>query len=295
MSGPDRSLPAIGLFLLGGLFFVVLNALAKGLTPELGPVMVIWGRFFFHVMVAIALFPAALIGLARTPQLGVQLGRSVLLMLSTVFNFLALWYLPLADVSAIVFTAPLVVAALSVMILKERVTPLRWAAILVGLLGALVIIRPGAGGLGLGALLAFGCTLAYSVYQISTRLVREVQPIVSLIYAGLTGVLVFSLILPWGWQAPSLGQWLLLALLGGCGAIGHLMVILALQRLEASRLTPFTYLQLVWSILASILVFGDIPGFATLAGAAVIVASGLFVWWLNVREARGALTRHPSA
>lgn len=289
MSEGDRPLRAVGLFLLGGLFFVVLNVLAKALTVELGAGMIIWARFFFHVLVAIALFPAAIIALARTPQIGVQLGRSVLLMLSTVFNFLALIYLPLADVSAIIFTAPLVVAALSVVVLKERVSPARWGAILVGLVGAVVIIRPGAGGLGIGAALAFGCTLAYSVYQISTRMVREVEPIVSLIYAGLSGLAVFSLLLPWGWQTPTLLQWLLLVLLGACGAIGHLMVILALQRLEASRLTPFTYLQLVWSILASILVFGDIPGMATLAGATVIVASGLFVWWLNVREARTAL------
>lgn len=292
MPAPTGQLAAVALFLLGGLSFVVLNVLAKALTPELGPVMVIWGRFLFHVLLTALLFPAALRALARTGHPRVQAGRSVLLMLSTIFNFLALWHLPLADVSAIVFTAPLLVAALSVIIIKERVTARRWAAILVGLLGALVVIQPTAGGLGVGALLAAGCALAYALYQVSTRLVREAEPIVSLLYAGLSGAVLFTLLLPWGWQAPSLTQWLLLLLLGSCGAVGHLMVILALQRLEASRLAPFTYMQLVWAILASLLVFGDIPGIATLAGATLIVASGLFVGWLNRREAgmaRGAV------
>lgn len=288
MRAPPGQLAAVGLFLLGGLFFVVLNVLAKALTPELGPVMVIWGRFLFHVVLTALIFPAAVVALARTAHPRVQLGRSVLLMLSTIFNFLALWHLPLADVSAIVFTAPLLVAALSVVVLKERVTALRWTAIVVGLLGALVIIRPTGGGLGVGALLAAGCALAYALYQVSTRFVREAEPIVSLLYAGLTGAVLFTLLLPLGWREPSPGQWLLLLILGSCGAVGHLMVILALQRLEASRLAPFTYVQLVWAILASLLVFGDVPGLATLGGATVIVGSGLFVWWLNQREARSA-------
>jgi drug/metabolite transporter (DMT)-like permease len=288
MRAPAGQLAAVGLFLLGGLFFVILNVLAKALTPELGPVMVIWGRFLFHVVLTALIFPAALVALGRTAHPRVQLGRSVLLMLSTIFNFLALWYLPLADVSAIVFTAPLLVAALSVVVLKERVTALRWAAIVVGLLGALVIIQPTGGGLGVGALLAGGCALAYALYQVSTRLVREAEPIVSLLYAGLTGAVLFTVLLPLGWQDPSAVQWLLLVILGSCGAVGHLMVILALQRLEASRLAPFTYMQLVWAILASLFVFGDVPGLATLGGATVIVGSGLFVWWLNQREASAA-------
>jgi drug/metabolite transporter (DMT)-like permease len=284
MAQGDAAARAIALFLLGGVFFVTLNAIAKALTPSLGPVMVIWGRFFFHVLLAALLFPRAVIGLFRTRQLGFQLGRSVLLMLSTVCNFLALAYLPLGDVSAIVFTAPIMVAAMAVLWLGERVSLARWAAILAGLAGAAMVIRPGWGAVSPGALLALGCALAYALYQVSTRIVREGEPIVSLLYAGLGGLVLFSLLAPFAWQPPTPGEWLLLAILGGSGAVGHLMVILALQRLEASRLAPFTYIQLVWAMAASWLVFGDIPSGSVLLGAAMIVASGLYIWWLTIRE-----------
>jgi drug/metabolite transporter (DMT)-like permease len=287
----DAAARAVGLFLLGGIFFVALNAIAKALTPELGPILVIWARFFFHVLLAVMLFPSAVVGVVRTPQVAIQVGRSLLLMTSTICNFLALWYLPLADVSAIIFTAPLVVAGLAVVFLKERVSAARWVAIVVGMGGAVIIVRPGSGVLGLGALLAFGCTLAYSVYQVSTRILREVEPIVSLIYSGLSGLILFSLLAPFAWEMPTPTEWIMLILMGGCGAIGHLFVIMALQRVEASRLSPFTYIQLVWSILASVLIFGDIPTMGTLLGAGIIVASGLYVWHLNRVETTAASAR----
>lgn len=288
MSGGDATARAIALFLLGGVFFVSLNVIAKALTPDLGPVMVIWARFFFHVLLAAVLFPAAVPRLFSTRQLGFQLGRSVLLMTSTVCNFLALAYLPLGDVSAIVFTAPLMVAGLAVAWLGERVSPARWAAIVAGLAGAVMVIRPGWGTVSPGALLAVGCALAYAFYQVSTRIVREGDPIVSLLFAGMGGLLVFSTLAPFAWKPPTPSEWMLLAIMGFSGAIGHLMVILALQRLEASRLTPFTYIQLVWAMAASYLVFGDIPTVWTLLGGTVIVASGLYVWWLTVRERKAA-------
>ena len=282
----DAAARAIALFLLGGVFFVTLNSIAKALTPSLGPVMVIWGRFFFHVLLAALLFPGAVPRMLKVHQLGFQLGRSVLLMTSTVCNFLALVYLPLGDVSAIVFTAPIMVAGMAVWWLGERVSPARWAAIVAGLAGAVMVIQPGWGTVSPGAFLAVGCALAYAFYQVSTRIVREGDPIVSLLYAGLGGLLLFSALAPFAWQPPSPGEWALLAILGGSGAIGHLLVILALQRLEASRLTPFTYIQLVWAMLASYLVFGDIPSGWTLLGGTVIVASGLYIWWLTIRERR---------
>ncbi len=295
MGQGDAAARAIALFLLGGLFFVTLNAIAKALTPSIGPVMVIWGRFFFHVLLAAVLFPAAVPRLFSTHQLGFQLGRSVLLMLSTVCNFLALAYLPLGDVSAIVFTAPLMVAGLAVFWLGERVSPARWVAIVAGLVGAVMVIRPGLGTVSPGALLAVGCALAYALYQVSTRIVREGDPIVSLLFAGLGGLLLFSLLAPFAWTPPTAWEWAQLAIMGFSGAIGHLMVILALQRLEASRLTPFTYIQLVWAMAASYLVFGDIPSAWTLLGGSVIVASGLYVWWLTVRERAAEAARVGSA
>jgi drug/metabolite transporter (DMT)-like permease len=284
----DPTLQGFALFTVGGLFFVVVNATAKALTTELDPVMVIWARYLFHVLLVAFCFPRAVLGVARTSQLWPQIGRSVLLMLSTIFNFVALTLMPLADVSAIIFTTPLLVAGLAVPLLGERVTLGRWLAIGLGFAGALLVARPGMGSVGVGALLAFGCALTYALYQISTRLMREAEPLVSLLYSGLAGAILFSALVPWFWQRASLGQWLLMLTMGGCGAFGHLLVIMALQRAEASRLSPLTYLQLLWAILASLLVFGDVPGLVMLLGSALIAGSGLWVWRLDRAERRAA-------
>jgi drug/metabolite transporter (DMT)-like permease len=277
----DPAVQAFALFNLGGLFFVVINIGAKALTPELGPVTVIWLRYLVHVLLVAVCFPRTVPGLVHSSQRGAQIGRSVLLMLSTVFNFTALTFLPLADVAAIIFTAPLIVAGLAMLLLGERVGVARWLAIGLGFMGALLIVRPGMGAFNAGVPLAFGCAVAYALYQVSTRLVREAEPLVSLLYSGLAGLAVSTVLVPWLWQAPTPGQWLLAILMGACGAFGHLLVIMALQRAEASRLSPWTYLQLLWALLASLVVFGDVPSPPMLAGVAVIVGSGLWIWRLG--------------
>jgi drug/metabolite transporter (DMT)-like permease len=240
------------------------------------PLMLVWARYFFHVLVIVALFPRRFPGLLRTGQVGVQLGRSVLLLAATVLNFLALYWLPLGEVAAITFTSPILVAALAVPVLGERVGAARWLAILGGFAGALLIIRPGAGAVNTGALLAFGCAVAYALYQISTRVVREAEPMASLLYGGLVGMVALSLLVPLAWRAPTALEWLRLAAIGVIGAAGHLLMIVALRRAEASRVSPFIYLQLVWAMLSTVLVFGVTPRPTTLLGAAIVVGSGGF-------------------
>ncbi len=289
------TLEAIGLVVLAGLLFVAMNAIVKALTDEHNQVMIVWARYFFHVLTVAVIFPGRLVGVLRAPRVGVQVGRSILLLLSTVFNFAALVYLPLADVSSIIFTAPIIVALLAVAVLRERVSVPRWVAIGAGFAGALLIVRPGAGTLNLGALLAFGCALTYALYQVTTRIVRESQPVVSLLYGGLVGMVAFSLLAPFWWEWPTPRVWLLFALVGSLGAGGHLLVIMALQRAEASRVSPFTYVQLLWAMLASFLVFSDVPSLWTVLGALVVAGSGLRLYRLGLREAAAQtpVARHP--
>jgi drug/metabolite transporter (DMT)-like permease len=236
----------------------------------------------------VVVFPHRLADTFRVPQIGAQIGRSVMLLLSTVCNFAALIYLPLADVASIVFTAPIIVAVLAVVILGERVSLARWAAIGLGFVGALMIVRPGGSALGIGTLLAFGCALFSSLYQVTTRLVRDSDPVISLLYGGLVGMVIYSCLAPFWWDWPSAFDWLQLILIGVLGAIGHMLLILALQRAEASRISPFTYIQLIWAILASLLVFGDPLSAWTLAGSAVIATSGLFMYRLGTAERKAA-------
>jgi drug/metabolite transporter (DMT)-like permease len=286
---PDRgrsNLQAIGLICLAGLLFVVMNAMVKGLTYEHNSVMIIWARYFFHVLTVLVIFPGKIVDVLRVRRVGMQLGRSILLLLSTIFNFTALIYMPLGDVAAIIFMAPIIVAVLAVLILRERVSLERWLTIAAGFAGAMLIVRPGAGTLNIGAVLAFGCALSYAFYQVTTRLVRESEPIVSLLYGGLVGMLVFSVLVPFWWEPPTAWVWLLFVLVGALGAAGHLLVIMALQRAEASRVSPFTYIQLLWAMIASYVAFGDVPSLWTVLGGLVIVASGLHVYRLDMREHR---------
>ncbi|MCS6778166.1 MAG: DMT family transporter [Geminicoccaceae bacterium] len=275
---------AIGLVTAGGFLFASMNAIVKALTARYPILMILWGRTFFHVAFVALFIPQAVAGAVRTRQLGIQLLRSVLLGASTVLNFTALLFLPLGDVAAITFLSPILVAALAVAILRERVGLVRWLAIATGFCGALLIVRPTGAGLGPGAWLALGCAAAYAVYQISTRMVREAEPLVSLLFSGLVGAVLFTLLLPWGWTTPTPLDLALMAATGLMGAAGHLMIILALRRGEASRVSPFNYLQLVWAMGASYLVFGDVPSPWTLAGAVVIVASGLWLYRLDLAE-----------
>jgi drug/metabolite transporter (DMT)-like permease len=270
---------------LAGLLFVGMNAVTKILTPRFDLGMLIWARYFFHVALVAFLFPRRLPGLLHTDQIGVQLLRSVVVLVATVLNFAALAWLSQGEVAAITFTTPILVVALSGPLLGETVGWRRWAAVLLGFAGALLIVRPGHVTFNSGALLALGCALAYALYQISTRIVRETEPMGSLLYGGLVGMVVSSLLLPWHWLTPTPAEWAALAAIGILGAVAHLMMILALRRAQASRVSPFTYLQLVWAMLSTLVLFGTVPPWSTFAGAAVVAVSGLLLYRLGAREA----------
>ncbi len=282
--GRRTILTAIGLMTAGGLLFAVMNAIVKALLARYPILMLLWARTFFHVLAVAVVIPGAVVGALRTREPGTQLLRGALLGTSTLLNFAALMFLPLGDVAAITFLSPILVAAIALVVLRERVGALRWLAIGTGFLGALLIVRPSGAGIGPGALLALGCAAAYAVYQISTRIVREAEPLVSLLFSGLVGAVLFSALLPFGWRTPAPLDLVLMVATGVLGAVGHLMIILALRRAEASRVSPFNYLQLVWAMAAGYVAFGDVPSGATLAGAAVIVTSGLWLYRLDTAE-----------
>jgi len=276
---------AVLLVLASGIVLVGLNALVKHLTASLDPMMITWGRYFFHVAFVLVLFPKSALGVRAVPQMGLQIGRSALLLTATIANFWALALLPLAEVAAIIFSTPILVACFAMVMLKEQVAPLRWVLIATGFAGALLVVQPGGAAFGLGALLAFTCTCASALYQVTTRSVRATDPTVSLLYAGLLGTVALTLALPLFWQSPTLWQWALLVVVGSLGAGGHLLMTQALQLAEASKMAPFTYVKLVWAMLASFALFGDVPAVATVVGAVVIVTSGLLLYRLDVREA----------
>jgi drug/metabolite transporter (DMT)-like permease len=205
--------------------------------------------------------------------------RGGLLLASSSLNFAAMKHLQLAQTAAISFTIPLWVCALSVPLLGETVGPRRWAAVIVGFLGVLIIMRPGTSGFHPAMFFSLGASLCGACYNIATRKAGGVdRPETSLVLATFFGLAAAippaaqSFVMPEGWA------WIVLVFIGLGSAIGHLLLTEAHRLAPASTIAPFIYTQIVWMILMGYLVFGDVPGRWTLIGGAVVVASGLYVF-----------------
>jgi drug/metabolite transporter (DMT)-like permease len=197
---------------------------------------------------------------------------------ATVCYFFALRFIPLADAAAIIFVAPLMVTALSGLMLGEQVGVRRWAAVLAGFAGMLLIVRPGLGTTHWGAGFALAAAVGFSFYFLLTRKVSgRTPPLVTLWFMGVVGTLVMSPLAVPVWQAPDLDGWFLMAGIGGVMALGHLFIITAMDFVEASAIAPLIYLEMVTATALGYFWFGDFPDALTWAGCAVVICAGLFV------------------
>jgi drug/metabolite transporter (DMT)-like permease len=273
----------IGLMVLAVLMFTIMDTIGKHLTQTYPVQQAVWGRYFFHFIVTLALLP--MVGarqLMATRRPLVQLGRGLLLTIATLCMFTAFSFLPLTDTYVISFTAPLLVTALSVPLLGERVGWRRWSAVAVGFAGVLIVIRPGFGVMHWALFMPLVTAFNFALYQILTRKLSAVpgeSAYAMLFYMALVGAVILSLIVPFYWQPVAPVDWLWMLATGALGASGHLILIRALTIAPASVLAPFNYTQIIWALALGWLIFGDKPGLWTLAGGAVIVGSGLFVFY----------------
>ncbi len=263
------------------LCFTVLETTAKWLSRSYPVPMVVWARYAGHVGLMLIFFaPAMGLRLVRTTQPTSQLSRATLMLGSTLCNFGAISFLPLAEVKAVSFVSPLLVTVFAVWLLKEHVTPGRWVAILIGFGGTLFIVRPGSAMLNPAVFLALGSAFCYSLYQILTRRLGGDDPqLTSLFYTAFVGFVFMSFMLPHVWKPPELVHLPAFLLLGAAGMTGHYLLIKALEIERASALSPFGYTQLLWISLSGYLVFHDVPDMHSIIGMVVIVASGLYVAW----------------
>jgi drug/metabolite transporter (DMT)-like permease len=212
--------------------------------------------------------------------------RGLCLLGSTVFNFIALGHLQLAETMTIAFSAPFLIALLSGLFLGERIEPARWGAIVVGFAGVLLVTRPTGGSFDPMMLVAFANIVCYAVYAMITRLLAGVDSSQSMLLIP-AGVAVAALAptLIGHWVTPQgASTWGLLLVIGVFGAAGHMLLILAFSRAPASVVAPFTYTQIVWMTLSGWVFFGDVPGGWTIAGAVVVIASGLWLLWQERRR-----------
>ncbi|MDR3300116.1 MAG: DMT family transporter [Candidatus Accumulibacter sp.] len=262
------------------MLFSVTDSMAKYLTLFYPVSLIVWSRFAFHLLLVIVLLgPRYGTRLIRTKRPAEQVLRGLLLLMGSLFFIAALKFLPLAETTAIAYLSPLFVTLMSVVLLKEKVEPARWIAILCSFAGVLIIIRPGSGVFTWAALLPIANAVTFATYQIVTlRLARLESPYTSIFYAGLVGTLLLAGILPDVWVLPQTwGHALAFAVLGLFAALGHLILIKAYVHASAARLAPFSYTQLIWVAIIGFVVFRDFPDGWSLLGMAIVIASGVFM------------------
>jgi drug/metabolite transporter (DMT)-like permease len=272
----------IGIALMCGAvaLFACLDATAKYLNTQMDSLEIAWARYTSaFVLTLIVSNPITHTGLLRTDSPKLQLVRSVLLVASTALNFLALRWLQLDEALSIIFTFPFIVAIISGPMLGEWIGWRRWSAIGFGFAGVLLITRPGLGGMHPAALFSLAATICYGFYAVITRIVSRVDSNqTSLFYANFIGALVMLPVIPFVWQPPA--TWLIafmLAMIGVFGSAGHYFLIAGHKLAPASVLSPFIYTQLIWVVILGYLVFDNVPNGWTMAGAAMVIGSGLYL------------------
>jgi drug/metabolite transporter (DMT)-like permease len=279
--GGDSVLRAVFYMVVASMLFPLLNASVKYLGQHYPMPEIFWARYAGHVVYClIAFLPRHGRALFSTRRPSVQFMRSILLFGASACYFLGLKTVEMPTATAITFVGPILVTALSVPMLSERVGPRRWTAVMCGFLGAVIIIRPGLQVVQWGAILVLLDALFYSIYQILSRKVGSLDPAyTSITLAGIGGLVLASLVLPFSTiKLPA--SWfdlMLFVLIGLWGLLGHFFVIKAVQWGSASIVAPVGYFELVGSTLLGWLLFRDFPDALTWVGAAVIVASGLYI------------------
>ena len=262
------------------LVFSIQDMLTKYLVQSYAVQQILVIRYAFFAVFAVVLAartrPVRSVLRSRRPWF--QIARSALIATSLGAFAYAVRVLPLADAHAILASAPLIATALSVPLLGEQVGPRRWAAVCVGFVGVLVILRPGFAVFQPAAFIVLATAFMYAAYNVMTRMAsRDDDGETSLVYMAVVGAAMYTVLGPFVWETPQAADIWPFAAVALAGAIGHYLLIKALEAAPASLLQPFNFLMLVWATINGYLVFGDFPDAWTLAGSAIVVGSGLYV------------------
>ena len=268
------------LLLAGTALVAVMDALVKLLSQSYGTLQIAWGRYITQaIFLFVVLEPRRSMSRLRTHRLSLHLLRSALLLSATVLFFAGLRTLSLADANAIWFSSPLLITVLSGWLLGETVGRRRWMAVVAGFAGVLLVMRPGFGTLGWAALLPLLAAVCSALYHVTTpMLARSEDPAGTLHFVALFAGVGLLPIVPLFWTPFDAAGLLRIIAVGVLGTAGHFLLIRAFQALPASTLSPFMYVYLVWAALLGWLIFGDVPGGAMIAGATIIIASGVYVY-----------------
>lgn len=291
----NSSARAMALMISAMLMLPGIDAIAKWLAGSVSSGQVSWSRFLFQVVLMSPLLLRTR-GPWLTASLWLHAARGAMIAGATLFFFSGLAYLPLADAIAIFFVEPLLVTALSALLLGEAIHWRRISAICIGFVGALIVIRPTFAEVGLPALYPLAAATCYAFYILLTRkLVRGEDPIRLQFLAGVFGFIVMSIALALGSAGgvdiltatpPTASEWMLLALLGLIATVCHLLVVYAYRLVPISVLAPFQYVEIIGATLLGLAIFGDFPQVTTWVGIAIIVGSGIYVFHREARMSR---------
>ena len=256
-------------------------AVAKYLSAEIPIFQIIWARHCFTIILVLPIlvfFFKKNFVWSEKPIL--QILRGLLLIAVNISFYYAVSKIPLAKALTLTFISPLVVTIFSSILLLEKVGIKRWSAVVVGFIGALIVIRPGYIPLDIGSLSALCAGIMYAFYLIVTRkLSVSDNSLLTLLITGIIGTLAMSLTIPFVWVTPTLDQWYLLSLIGIITVLGHFLIILSFKSAEASKLAPISYFEVVTNTIFGYFLFNHFPDNWTLVGLAVIISSGLFVFY----------------
>ncbi|MCX7383777.1 MAG: DMT family transporter [Alphaproteobacteria bacterium] len=283
--GERRSrLIGIGLMTFSTFIFGFSNVLAKHLTTQypIGEALVI--RSGFALLLLLPFVRPRDLWALRHSDLGLHVVRMVLAGIEIACFYWAVSLLQLADISTFYLSAPVMLTAISAVVLREKVGPARWLATLLGFAGVLVALRPTSGALSAPAMVGLLGSLLYAIFLAVTRRLRGTPGVTMVLLQLIALTIAGAVTVPFAWQAPDLGGFALMAGVGVIGITGYFCVNRALQLAPASVIAPFQYLSIIWSVVLGYLAFDDVPGVATLAGAGLIVAAGALILYLERRE-----------
>jgi drug/metabolite transporter (DMT)-like permease len=274
----DRPLRGIALLLLSSIFLGTSDATSKYLSATLPSIEIAWIRFLVFLVIMIpAMVPASPLFALRTKRPVLQITRGMALLGSSLLFISGLRFLPIAEASATSFVSPLFVTALSIFFLGEKVGLRRWLATAVGLMGVLVVLRPGTSAFHPAAFFPVVSAFAWACCLILTRKMSgQERTMVTMAYASIVGFAILCMLVPFVWVVPTWHDILFGTIIGLTSTAGQWIVVLAFRYADASVLAPFSYIQLLWVTLLGFLIFGEVPDVWTVVGAGVIVASGLY-------------------
>ena len=268
------------LFLTTLFLFSIMDGIAKGLTERYHPLQVVWARYTSQTVIAFVVLSPFVTRLLRTKYIGLQLIRSAFLFGATMSFFTSLKHLPISSATAIFEISPLFITILGFFVLKEKVGLRRWIGVFFGLIGAMIIIRPGSEVFSFIALLPALAAFCFSGYAISTRFLgKEESPWTSFLYTALIGCIASCVIVPAVWETPTLSDASFMTSMGIVGGLGHYLLIRAFTITEASYLAPFSYVTLLFNGLWGYIFFFEVPDFYTVLGALIIISAGVYVWY----------------